>query len=107
VDQAFETYVELFKGGHRSFSINAEELKKGPAGPDDKPMHFRDMSNRGEYSAYQKAVTALVTFEEMLAGKSFLVGDSLTYVDLALWSSLFELEEEDSVGSGWDAGSLI
>lgn len=56
--------------------------------------------------SYQKSMAVLTTFEEALTkNKSgFLVGAGLTYVDLALWSSLLELEEEDNMPD-W-AGSL-
>jgi glutathione S-transferase len=101
VDMWYETSKELF-GSHSRFGsmMNVEALRKGPSGGDDeKILHFKDTTNRGEYTDYQKAMAVLTTFEEALAQSEsgFLVGDSLTYVDLALFIQLLDLEEEDNM----------
>jgi len=81
-------------------------LKEGPAKDESAPT-FKETSNRGEYSNYQKAVVALKTFEDILAAGSartkgaYLVGAQLTYVDLALWQKLHDLGQKDAMGPGW------
>jgi glutathione S-transferase len=102
VDMVYETVKELF-GSHavwgKAFNISA--LKEGIAAGLEPTMHFRDTTNRGEYSGFEKSAAALLTFEEMLANNEadgdYLVGDALSYADLALWQQLFELSEEDNM----------
>lgn len=109
VDSWYETYKELF-GTHSVWgkAMNIHALKEGQGTDQGEVMHFRDMSNRGEYTDFQKAAAVLQTFEVALESSTsgFLVGASLTYVDLALWMSLLELEEEDNMPNWADALNL-
>ena len=103
VDMVYETVQELF-GSHavwgKAFNISA--LREGIAAGLEPATHFRDTTNRGEYTDFEKSAAALLTFEEILAtnaahGTNYLVGESLSYADLALWLQLFELSEEDNM----------
>jgi glutathione S-transferase len=102
VDMLYESVKELFVSHGswgRPFSIAA--LKEGIAAGEQPSTHFRETSNRGEHSEFEKSAAALLTFEEILAENEapgdYLVGDALTYADLALWLQLFELSEEDNM----------
>jgi len=103
VDVLFETIKDLFvihSTWGKAFDVDA--LRKGPV-HGEPVLHFRDTSNRGEYSAFQKAASALQTFEEILTASAsgYLVGANLTYVDLALWQKLQDLGQPDNLGQGW------
>ena len=60
---------------------------------------FKEMRRVNDHSLEEKSLAALGCFEDLLArsGTGFLVGDSITYVDLALFNTLFELAEADCV----------
>lgn len=98
VDFAYETVQELFK------AVTAEALSSAEEG--DRLLHFRDTSNRGQFSDYEKAAAGLITFEHMLAktaaeatdaaGEIYLLGNDATYADLALYLKLSELSESDN-----------
>lgn len=99
VDSLYETVKELL-GAHstwgNTFDIDALRGLREPM------LTFRETSNRGNYSRFQKAAVGLATFEEMLPpGVDYLVGGRLSYADLALWSRLHELGQEDNLGQGW------
>jgi len=104
-DSLFETWKDIFVSHGvwgRAFDIDA--LKAGSKQtPRDAMLHLRETSNRGDYTAFQKAAVALKTFEELLVASSsgFLVGGNMTYVDLALWQKLHELGQPDNMGDGW------
>lgn len=103
VDALFETHKDLFVShGVWGKSFDVEALKRGPT-QGDSILHFRETSNRGEFTPFQKAAAALKTFEDVLAGSAtgYLVGGNLSYVDLALWLQLHELGQEDKLGPGW------
>eukprot|EP00656_Telonema_subtile_P006708 TRINITY_DN13116_c0_g1_i1.p1 TRINITY_DN13116_c0_g1~~TRINITY_DN13116_c0_g1_i1.p1 ORF type:complete len:337 (+),score=78.56 TRINITY_DN13116_c0_g1_i1:119-1129(+) len=103
VDELFETVKDLFVAhGTWGKAFDVETLRAGPVGGESM-LHFRETSNRGEHTAFQKAAVALKTFEDVLvaSGTGFLVGANLTYVDLALWQKLQDLGQPDNLGQGW------
>jgi len=102
-DVLFETHKDLFIAhGVWGKSFDIEALRRGPT-QGEAVLHFRETANRGEYTAFQKAAVALKTFEDLLqAGTSgWLVGDAITYVDLALWQKLTDLGQPSNLGPGW------
>jgi len=60
---------------------------------------YREMHRVNSHSSAERSFAALGVFEDQLrkTGTGFLVGNSLTYVDLALFIILFELAEDDMV----------
>jgi glutathione S-transferase len=85
VDFAYETVQELMKAVTPTSLGNKTESSRH--------LHYRDTTNRGHYSPYEKAAAALLTFEEMLgaSGGNFLFGTMPSYADLALYLQLAEL----------------
>jgi glutathione S-transferase len=103
VDSLYETFRDLYVShGTWGSSFNVVVLKAGPA-DGEQLVHFRDTSNKGDFSPFQKASAALKTFDDLLAVSTsgYLVGSNLTYVDLALWQKLHEVGQEDGLGPGW------
>lgn len=103
VDALYETLKDLFVShGVWGKSFDVEALRRGPT-QGERVLHFRETSNRGEFTPFQKAAAGLKTFEDVLAGSAtgYLVGGNLSYVDLALWLQLQELGQEDKLGPGW------
>eukprot|EP00658_Telonema_sp_P-2_P058249 TRINITY_DN4670_c0_g1_i1.p1 TRINITY_DN4670_c0_g1~~TRINITY_DN4670_c0_g1_i1.p1 ORF type:complete len:202 (-),score=46.30 TRINITY_DN4670_c0_g1_i1:447-1052(-) len=101
VDGVYETLRDLFVShGVWGKAFDVQALQHGE---NQERLHFRHTSNRGNYTPFQKAFSALQTFEELLAGSSsgYLVGSNLTYVDLALWQKLHEMGQPDMLGEGW------
>jgi len=103
LDVLYETFKDLFVShGTWGAAFDMKALSGGPL--EKEPMlHFRETSNRGTYTAFQKASTGLKTFEDLLASSSgpFLLGGNITYVDLALFQKLHELGQADNMGAGW------
>lgn len=95
VDMLFETHQELFVS-HKSWgqSFDPRALKEA----NGKALSFGETSNGGNYTRFQTSLAALTTFETQLERSSgpYLLGQNITYVDLALWLTLVELEEEDN-----------
>ena len=89
VDFLYETVQELMKAVDPAALANKTATSRR--------LHYRETTNRAYYSAYEKASTALLTFEEILgaSGGRFLLGDGLSYADLALYLQLNELSEAD------------
>jgi len=103
VDSLYETFRDLYVShGTWGKAFDVAALKAGPAAGEQQ-IHFRDTSNKGDFSPFQKAAAALKTFEDLLAASAtgYLVGANLTYVDLALWQKLHEVGQEDLLGPGW------
>jgi len=69
----------------------AATCRSGPA--------YRDLRRLNAFTDADRSCAALGVFEDRLAetGTGFLVGDAVTYVDLALFYILFELGEADVV----------
>lgn len=67
------------------------------AAPARSGPRYAEMRRLNSYTAADRSCAALGVFEERLAatGTGFLVGDAVTYVDLALFYVLFELAEPD------------
>ena len=63
VDMAYETVKELFSSSQ--FDIAA--MKAGVEAGEKLRLHYRETSNRGDHSAWEKGGAALLTVEEMLA----------------------------------------
>ena len=62
------------------------------------PQHYRDTFNRKSHSQFELSMASLRTFEERLADTNAgLVGEEVTYADLALFLQLWELIEEDQL----------
>jgi len=76
------------------YSPVALRAAPGRAGPAYREMHRLNNCTRAE-----RSLAALDVFEERLArtGTGVLVGDAVTYADLALFYILYELAEEDNV----------
>mmetsp|Transcript_3668 Transcript_3668/g.4533 ORF Transcript_3668/g.4533 Transcript_3668/m.4533 type:complete len:303 (-) Transcript_3668:80-988(-) len=87
VDALYETVKEL--------PFNAEALKSGRGA--NRLMHYKDTSNRGNFTDYEKTASTLITFDTFLqeTGTGFLVADYLTYADLALFQKLSDMSEDD------------
>jgi len=103
VDSLYETFRDLYVShGTWGNAFDVDALREGAA-EGEQLLHFRDTSNKGDFSPFQKAAAALKTFEDLLAGSAsgYLVGSNLTYVDLALWQKLHEVGQEDRLGAGW------
>merc|ERR1711934_128495 len=103
VDSLYETFKDLFVSHGTWGALNVTALRQGPSAG-EQVLHFRDTSNKGDFSPFQKAAAALKTFEDLLAARGsvgFLVGSNITYVDLALWAKLHELGQADKLGPGW------
>ena len=90
-----------------------EAVASEPAGANGRvarrSISLKDISLRDGSSTVQTKLAALASFEEMLSrsGTGFLIGSTVTYADLALWSTLSELTEADTCPSllsafGWD-----
>ena len=60
---AYETVKELFSS--KQFDIAA--MKAGVEAGEKLTLHYRETSNRGDHSAWEKGGAALLTVEEMLA----------------------------------------
>jgi len=86
-DAMFETINEL--------KWDAAALRAGRG--TNRLLDYRETSNRGTYTDYEKSAATLITFERFLEERAtgFLTGDRVTYADLALWYKLSELSEED------------
>lgn len=100
IDVTFETIKELF-GTHRNIKFNAsaladvsrmhEFINSGVS-----VLHFRDTTNRGEYSEIMKSTVVLKTFNDMIKGNQhskYLVGRTASYADIALFLQLEKAHE--------------
>lgn len=96
-DMLFEQLKEAFNKSHFSTDAIKEGLK---AGNDlSKVPRWEEMPRVNEYTLFQRSIATLRCFEALLqnSASDFLVGAQLTYVDLALWSKVFELSQPDNV----------
>mmetsp|Transcript_49620 Transcript_49620/g.153202 ORF Transcript_49620/g.153202 Transcript_49620/m.153202 type:complete len:323 (-) Transcript_49620:97-1065(-) len=100
VDMLYMEWKDHCQGSN--FSIEA--LAKGGdlrAVPD-----WNTVPRVNDLSPFQASMSGLRVFEKLLkASKSGWLagGRKATYVDLALWKTLFEMEEEDNCGAKWAA----
>ena len=101
IDMIFETINELF-GTHPTIKFNASELENNTRllefiNSGQRKLHFRETTNRGEYSGIMKSIVVLKTFDEMLGQnerhKQYLVGHKVSYADLALFFKLEQVHE--------------
>lgn len=92
IDALYETVKEL--------PLDAAALKGGRG--TNRWLHYKETSNRGDFTDYEKSASTLITFNNFLkeTGTGYLVEDYLTYADLALFLKLSELSEEDRF-PGW------
>ena len=92
VDQLYMQWKDVFKTGSE-FSYDALKAGGSLKGVPD----WNTVGNGQKLTPFQASVSALRIFEAWLkkAKGGYLVGKKSTYVDLALWMTLFELEEED------------
>jgi len=94
-DMLYETHQELFvTHGVWGKVFDPHALKKVSG----ETLAYRVTTNGGNYTLYQTSHAALATFEDQLVktGGPYLCGAALTFVDLALWATLAEVEEEDN-----------
>jgi hypothetical protein len=101
VDELFMQYWHTIRNGgltHDGQLYSARALKDATR-VDVECARFQETHRVNDLSVPARSAQALRVFEEILErnGNSRLVGESLTYVDLALFETLFELAEEDLV----------
>jgi len=103
VDELFTQYWHTIRNGgltHDGQLYSARALKESIERREDAECaRFQETHRVNNLSVPARSRQALRVFEEILErnGNSRLVGESLTYVDLALFETLFELAEEDLV----------
>jgi len=101
VDELFMQYWFTIRNGgltHEGQLYSATALKKATR-EDVECARFQETHRVNDLTVAARSAQALRVFEEILErnGNLRLVGDSMTYVDLALFETLFELSEEDLV----------
>jgi len=96
-DMLFEQLEEAFNENHYSIDALSKGIKEG--NDLTEVPKWENMPRVNEYSPFQKSVSVLKCFETLLQknANKLLVGSQLTYIDLALWSKLFELSQPDNV----------
>ena len=102
IDMIYETIKELF-GTHRNIKFNASalanitHLHEFLDAADEPVPHFRDTTNRGDYSEIMKSAIVLKTFNDMLdeneGHHKYLVGHQASYADIALFLELEKAHE--------------
>lgn len=98
VDMVHCQFQDTF-GNAEQYKASALKDAKGVEVPT-----WSETSRANELTICQRSLAALQCFEEVLkkSGTGFLVGTSLTYVDVALFLALFDLDEQENVpSSGW------
>lgn len=105
VDMLFQHYWCTLRNNGLShdgehYSADAlRELAAGTAAPSGGARPYRQMRRVNDWSVGERSLAALGVFEDRLGASStgYLVGNGLTYVDLAMFVILYELAEEDNV----------
>ena len=112
--RADELYCQYWHTIRNNGLTHAGSLYNAKALIDDSALgdipKFKETHRVNDLSAGARSIQALRVFEEILgqeagSGNSFLVGNSMTYVDLALFDTLSDLAELDNVpdfGSKFD-----
>lgn len=102
IDMIYETIKELF-GTHTNIKFNASALSNITylheflAAEEEPVPHYRDTTNKGEYSEIMKSAVILKTFNDMLdeneGHHKYLVGHQASYADIALFLELEKAHE--------------